>query len=399
MLIGVVGKPNCGKSTFFKASTLADVLIANYPFATIKPNHGAGHVKVDCVDTDFGVQCNPREGFCLNHIRFVPVELIDVAGLVPGAHEGKGLGNQFLDDLRQADALIHVIDCSGGTNERGEVVAPGTNDPANDIRFLETELDMWYLGILKKTWDKFAKQVQYEHKEPYKEIAKQFSAMRVTEPLAKDTIAKLGLNSGDTTKWSEDDLKNFAVELRKATKPMLIAANKIDVPGAKENFERLKKEFPSYIIVACSAESEVALKEANRKGLISYVPGENDFKISNEAGLTDKQKLALEFIRKNVLQASGSTGVQYALDTAVFTLLRYFAVFPGGINKLADQYGRILPDCFLMPPGTTALGFAFKIHSDLGNGFIRAIDVKKKLTVGKEYPLKNRDVVEIISSK
>ncbi|MFH1182540.1 MAG: redox-regulated ATPase YchF [Candidatus Woesearchaeota archaeon] len=398
MLIGVVGKPNCGKSTFFKALTLADVLIANYPFATIKPNHGAGHAKVDCADTDFGVQCNPREGFCINHNRFVPVELIDVAGLVPGAHEGKGLGNQFLDDLRQADALIHVIDCSGGTNERGEVVASGTNDPANDIRFLETELDMWYLGILNKTWEKFAKQVQYEHKEPYKEIAKQFSGLRVTESLAKETIAKLGLNSADTTKWSPEDLKKFAIELRIATKPMLIAANKIDVPGAKENFERLKGEFPNYIIVACSAESEVALKEANRKGLISYMPGEGDFKIINEQAMNDRQKMALEFIRKNVLEKFGSTGVQDAINTAVFKLLNYIAVFPVAI-KLADQYGRILPDCFLVPHGTTALSFAFRVHSDIGNGFIRAIDVKRKLTVGKDYPLKHRDVVEIISSK
>jgi ribosome-binding ATPase len=399
MLVGVVGKPNCGKSTFFKALTLADVLIANYPFATIKPNHGAGHVKIECVDTEFGVQCNPREGFCINHIRFVPVELIDVAGLVPGASEGKGLGNQFLDDLREADALIHVIDCSGSTNERGEVVAVCSHNPSEDILFLETELDMWYLRILNKSWEKFAKQVQYEHKEPYREIAKQFSALKVTESLTKDTIAKLGLNSADATKWTPEDLKKFATELRKATKPMLIAANKIDVPGAVENLERLKKEFPNYIIVPCSAESEIALKEANRKGLISYVPGENTFKVINEQAMNEKQKAALDFIRKNVLEKVGSTGVQQAMDTAVFVLLKYFAVFPGGLNNLKDQYGRILPDCFLMPPGTTALGFAFKIHSDLGNGFVRAIDVKKKLTVGKEYPLKHRDVVEIISTK
>src|SRR3989338_7459591 len=109
MLVGVVGKANVGKSTFFKAATLADVEIANYPFATIKPNHGVGFVKIDCIDKEFNIQCNPREGYCVSGYRFVPVNMIDVAGLVPGAHEGKGMGNQFLDDLNQADVLIHVV--------------------------------------------------------------------------------------------------------------------------------------------------------------------------------------------------------------------------------------------------------------------------------------------------
>jgi len=150
MLIGVVGKPNVGKSTFFKASTLADVYIANFPFATIKPNHGVGFVKVRCADEFFNVQCMPKHGYCVRHNRFVPIDMIDVAGLVPGAFEGKGMGNQFLDDLRQADALVHIIDASGSTNEKGESVEINSYDPANDIRFLETEIDMWFLGIFKK---------------------------------------------------------------------------------------------------------------------------------------------------------------------------------------------------------------------------------------------------------
>ena len=399
MLIGCVGKPSTGKSTFFKAMTLAEVMIAAYPFTTIKPNRGFGYVKIDCVDKDFNVQCNPRFGYCIEHKRFVPVELIDVAGLVPGAHMGLGLGNEFLDDLRQADVLIHIVDVSGSTNEKGDNVPTGSYDPLNDIRFLEEEIDLWFLSIMKKSWEKMARQMQQEHKEPYKEIAKQFSGLKVTEDLAKLIIDKLKLNREDATKWSEDDLLNFAREIRKATKPMVIAANKIDIPGADKNFERLKAEFPDYIIVPCSAESEVALKEAAKHELIKYIPGDGKFEVLQLEKLNEKQMKALEFIDVNVLHKFGGTGVQQALDEAVFKLLKYIAIYPGGVGKLVDSEGRVLPDCFLMPPNTTALDFAFKLHTDFGKNFIRAIDVKKKMPVGKDHKLQHRDVVEIVAGR
>jgi len=397
MLVGVVGKANVGKSTFFKALTLAEVEIANYPFATIKPNHGVGFVKIDCADKDFNVQCNPREGFCIEHKRFVPVELIDVAGLVPGAYEGKGMGNQFLDDLRQADVLIHVIDCAGGTNEKGEPITPGKYDPANDIKFLEFELDMWYFQIFKKVWEKFSRQVEQEKANIIKAIAKQFSGLRVTEDMVKEKLKKLDLEEIHIVKWTEKQLMDFAKELRKETKPMIIAANKIDIPVAQENLERLKKEFPDYIIIGCSSESELALKEAAKHKLIEYISGENHFHVVGN--LSDKQKNALEFIQKNILDRFGSTGVQEVLNIAVFDLLKYIAIFPGGINKLADKDGNIIPDCFLMPPGTTALDFAFRLHTDIGNNFVRAMDVKRRIAVARDYQLKHRDVVEIMTSK
>jgi len=397
MKIGLVGKPNCGKSTFFKASTLADVAIAPYPFTTIAKNEGAGFVKVDCVDKEFNVKCNPRFGYCLDSKRFVPVELLDVAGLVPGAHEGKGMGNQFLDDLNQADALIHIIDISGSTNEKGESVSALSYDPANDVKFLEHELDMWYLRLIQKGWEKFARTVNQEKPELHKAVAKQLSSLRVTEDLAKKTIEKLNLDK-DVMKWDRNTLLKVAIELRKETKPMLIACNKIDVNGAYENFERLKKDFKQSILIPCSAESELALREAARHGLIDYTAGENDFKVKS-GQLNEKQKNALNFIKTEILEKYGSTGVQQVLDKAVFELLKYVTIFPGGVNKLQDQHGNILPDCFLLPKGSTALDFAYKLHTDIGDHFIKAIDVRSKRPVGKDYILKNRDVIEIITSK
>ncbi|MBW2997814.1 redox-regulated ATPase YchF [Candidatus Woesearchaeota archaeon] len=399
MFVGIVGKPSCGKSTFFKAATLAEVEIANYPFTTIKPNHAIGFVKVDCVDKEFQKQCNPREGFCIHGWRFVPIDLMDVAGLVPGAHKGLGMGNQFLDDLRQADALVHVIDISGSVNEKGEPVEPLSYDPANDVKFLEEELDMWYLGIMKKGWERFARTVMQEKGSIARAIGKQLSGLKVTEEMAEDVIRKLGLSIENPDKWSEDELKSIAVELRKITKPIIIAANKIDIPGADKKYEEVKERFPDYIVVPCSAESELALREAAKNKLIDYVPGDGSFNILEQGKLNEKQEKALDFIHKNVLDRFGSTGVQTVLDKAIFDLLKYIAIFPGGVNKLEDQHGNVLPDCFLLPDGSTALDFAFRIHTDIGKGFIRAIDVKTKMTVGKEHKLKHRDVVEIVTGK
>lgn len=398
MLIGIVGKPSAGKSTFFKAATLAEVEIANYPFTTIKPNHGSGFVKVDCVDKEFNVKCDPRFGYCLDGERFVPVDLLDVAGLVPDAHKGVGLGNQFLDDLNQADVLVHIIDVSGSINEKGEEVPTLSYDPANDIKFLEHELNMWYLRLIEKGWEKFARTVNQEKPELHKAVANQLSSLRVTENLMEQVIEKLNLDTS-ILKWNKDTLMEIAIELRKKTKPMIIACNKIDIEGADKNFENLKKQFPDHLLVACSAESELALREAAKHELIKYIPGESEFEIVHTEKMNDKQKKALEFIKSNVLEKFNSTGVQQVLDKAVFDVLKYIAIFPGGVNKLQDQHGKVLPDCFLMPKDTTALDFAFKLHTDIGNNFIKAIDVRSKKPVGKEYRLKNRDVVEIATSK
>ena len=332
MLIGVVGKANVGKSTFFKAATLAEVLIANYPFATIKPNSGVGYVNVPCADKFFNTQCNPREGFCLEHNRFVPVQLLDVAGLVPGAHEGKGMGNQFLDDLRQADVLIHIVDISGSVNEKGEPIEAGGYDPAKDILFLEEELDYWYLRLIAKGWERLSRTTVQTKANPQKAIASHLSGLGVSEDLAKETVEKLGLDEANLEHWTEQDLFRIASALRKKTKPMILACNKVDVPGAKENLLRIQKQFPDRLMVPCSAEAELALREAAKGDLINYIPGENHFEDVHAEKLSEKQKQALAFINNTILSVFGSTGVQQVLDKAVFEVLKYSAIFPGGVN-------------------------------------------------------------------
>jgi len=396
MLIGLVGKPSCGKSTFFKAATLAEVEIASYPFTTIKANHGVGYVKVECIDKEFNTQCNPSHGFCIEHQRFVPVDLMDVAGLVPGASEGKGLGNQFLDDLGRADAFIHVVDVSGLTDEKGELLSEGEmRNPAEDINFLEDELNKWFYNLLMKVWKAFSRKTEMEKAKFSEAVAKQFSGLKVKEADVKNVLRNLNL-SEKPSEWSEKQLNNFAEGLRKKSKPMIIAANKVDLPRGKENYDKLKTDFPDLNIVPCSADSELALREATKAGLIKYIPGERDFEIIGE--LSDKQKQALEKIKKNVLDVFiEGTGVQNILNGVVFELLKYIAIFPGSANKLGDSKGNILPDCFLLPPGSTALDFAFFLHTDFGKNFIKAINAKTKMVLGKDYLLKHRDALEIIT--
>jgi len=394
MLIGLVGKPSCGKSTFFKAATLAEVEIASYPFTTIKPNHGIGYVKIDCIDKEFNVQCQPRTGYCVDGKRFVPVELMDVAGLIKGASKGKGLGNQFLDDLRQADIFIHIVDISGTTDAEGKETKG--YEPAQDVEMLENELDLWYLGILKKVWRTFSKTIEVQKIDFAEAVAKQFSGLKVKEEDVKDVMRKLNYNFEKPAEWTDKELINFAHELRHLTKPMIIAANKIDLPDSAENFKKLKKLYPKLQIVPCSADSELALREAAKIGLIEYIPGEKNFKL-NRKELSDKQKEALEIIKKNVCNVYGSTGIQQILNKAVFDLLEYIAVFPAGAHKLADSKGNILPDCFLLPKGITALDFAYYLHTDFGKNFIKAIDARSKCAWGKEHKLKHRDAIEIIT--
>ncbi|VVB82676.1 Ribosome-binding ATPase YchF [uncultured archaeon] len=395
MLIGLVGKPSVGKSTFFKAATLAEVEIASYPFTTIKPNHGVGYVKVDCIDKEFNAQCNPNHGFCINHKRFVPVDLMDVAGLVPGASEGKGLGNQFLDDLRQADVFIQIVDVSGTTDETGKPV--DNYDITRDILFLENELDKWFFGILMKVWKGFARKAELEEENFARAVANQFSGLKVNEEQVKRVLSKLNF-SEKPSKWDNNQLLKFASELRRQSKPMIVAANKIELPNGKENYEILKHKFPDLVIIPCSADSELALREATRAGLIDYIPGEKTFE--EKGKLNERQKAALDKIKKNILdEYEFGTGVQEILNYSVFNLLKYLAIFPAGANKLADSKGKVLPDCFLLPPNSTALDFAYFLHTDFGKNFVRAIDARTKRVLGKDYKLKNRDALEIATGK
>ncbi len=397
-LLGVVGKPNTGKSTFFSAATLVAAEIANYPFTTIKPNRGVGFVRTKCVHEEFKVKDSPKNSLCLDGVRLVPVELIDIAGIVPGAWEGRGLGNQFLDEIRRADALVHVVDASGGTDCEGRSCKPGEHDPLEDVKFLEHEITMWMVTILKKDWSKIARTAEADKKGIALPLEDRLTGLGIRRQLVAEAIRTANLNIDKPTTWSDEDFYRFVDTLRKMSKPMLIVANKIDLPTAEANLKRMKDL--NYMVIPCSAEAELGLRRAAEKQLVDYKPGDSDFKITQSEKLSAGQIKALEAIREKVLVKNGSTGVQNAMNLAYFKLLNMITVYPvEDLEHLSDHNGRVLPDTYLIPKGTTARQFAYIIHSELGESFIYAVDARDKRRIGEDAILKDRDVISIVSAK
>ena len=396
--IGLIGKTNTGKTTFFNSATLDTAEISNYPFTTKQPNIGNANAITLCVHKEFRIQDNPKNSRCIDGWRFIPVDLVDLPGLIKGAWEGKGLGNQFLSVAAQSDALLHIVDASGSIDASGKIAEPGTGDPIADIADIEEELVMWYLKLLEGNHDKISRAVN-SGVDIINAITDIFRGIGVREEHVRMALQDNNLFGIKFDDFGPQRSKDFCWSLREISKPTLIVANKVDLPSASEAFRRIREQYKDMIVVPSSADAELTLRRAGNRGLINYIAGDERFEIRDQAALNDKQKWALNFIRKDILGEYMRTGVQFAINVAVFKLLRMNAVYPvADANRLADKHGNILPDVYLMKSGSTVGDLARDIHSELAKGLLHAVDIRDGLRLPTNYQLKDRDVISIISA-
>jgi ribosome-binding ATPase YchF (GTP1/OBG family) len=390
LALALAGKPNAGKSTFYQAATMADVDVANYPFTTIDANRGVSHVRTECPCLELEERCgNDR---CHDGTRYVPVELYDVAGLVPGAHEGRGLGNQFLDELMGADAIVNVIDAAGATDEEGEPVDVGAFDPMEEADFVESELDAWLAGVVADNWETIERRSRSPDFDLEAAVADVMSGLGASE---RDVTACLRAVEypEDPMQWDDSDRAAFASVLRRRTKPILLVANKADV-APRENIERLREVDKP--VVPATADGELALRRAREAGVVDYDPGDPEFEITGE--VSDDQRTGLERIR-GVMAEFGGTGVQAALNATALDLLEHLVVFPvENETRWTDKRGRVLPDAHLLPRGSTPKDLAHAVHSDIGEGYLHAVNARTDRRIAEDYPLEDGDVIKIVSA-
>ena len=388
--LALAGKPNAGKSTFYQAATLADVDVANYPFTTIDANRGVTHARTRCPCLDREERCGDEH--CRNGKRYVPVELLDVAGLVPGAHEGRGLGNQFLDQLTDADAILNVLDASGGTNEEGEPVEVGEHDPLEDVDFIEEEMDLWLASIVERNWESVERASRSPDFDIEAALTEMLTGVGASEAEVAACLRALEYPE-DPMQWTDDHREALAAEVRRRTKPIVLVANKADV-APDENVERLRETGGR--VVPATADGELALRRAAEAGVIDYDPGDPDFEIVGEP--SDAQRQGLERIRE-VMAEHGGTGVQEALDAAVYHVLDHITVYPvENETRWTDKQGNVLPDAFLLPRGSTPRDLAFAVHSDIGEGYLHAVDARENRRIAEDHELSEGDVIKIVST-
>ena len=396
--IGLIGKTNTGKTTFFNSATLSSEEISSYPFTTKSPVSGVAHAITLCVHPEFEIQDNPNNSKCLDGWRYIPIELIDLPGLIKDAWKGKGLGNQFLSIAAQSDALLHVVDASGGIDSTGKIFEVGTGDPLSDFADIEEELIMWYHKILEGNRDKVSKLIK-TGTDVSDALTDLYRGIGVTKIHVKETFRATNLEEKDFDDFDMVDSKKFASHLRKISKPTLIVANKVDVEGADKNFARLRERYNDSIVIPVSGDSEFVLRRAEQKGLIKYSPGSETFEIIKSDDLDEKQTNALNFIKKGIMGEYMRTGVQFAINVAVFKLLKMNSIYPVADEKnLADKKGRVLPDLILLKDGATINDLAKEIHSDLTKGLLYGKDLRYNLRLPTDYQLRDRDVVSLVSA-
>jgi ribosome-binding ATPase YchF (GTP1/OBG family) len=396
LTIGLIGKTNTGKTTLFNAATLLNAKISNFPFTTKKPNVGTAYACDICVCRELGVKDNPQNSTCIDGWRYVAVQLIDVPGLIKDAWMGRGLGNQFLSVIGQADALIHVVDTSGSIDADGRITEPGSGNPLQDAIDIETEIERWIAGIIENNRQTI---IREESSSNLTEALTRFlSGIKANSLQISKALERSRLKEVPFVNWNLVQTIKFAAFLLPLIKPTLIMANKMDILTSETNLGMLTDYYGRSLVAACSAEAELALRRAEKMGLLEYTPGQEMFKTKENAKLTAKQQGALKYIERRVMAKWMRTGIQQALNTVVFKLLKSNMIYPVSDEaKYMDHHGNVLPDVYLMPDSSTPIDLARSIHTRLEKNYVLAIDAKTGIRLPKDYNMRHKDVIKIMT--
>jgi ribosome-binding ATPase YchF (GTP1/OBG family) len=398
LTFAILGKTNVGKTTLFNAATLLNAEISNYPFTTKTANVGRAYVCDVCVCQELGVKDNPRNSACIEGWRYIPIRIIDVPGLIKDAWRGRGLGNRFLSALGQADALIHVVDASGSVDSEGKISQPGSGNPVQDFIDTQLEIELWVSHIVDRNRQQISREMEKSSTD--EALARSLTGIKTRTPDVSKALKLAELEDEPFNKWTPEETMNFSSTLLTVSKPTLLIANKMDLPSSDDNLEKLSEYFSEGLVAACSAEAELALRRADRSGLIRYAPGQESFTVVDENMLTPEQKRAIDYIDQRVMYKYMRTGIQQALNTVAFKLLMRNMVYPvSDENKYADGSGNVLPDVHLMPNDSTPMDLAETVHSSLAENYILAIDARSGLRLPKDYRLRHRDVIKIMTQK
>jgi len=396
LTIGLIGKTNTGKTTLFNAATLLNAKISNFPFTTKKPNIGTAYACDICVCRELGIKDNPQNSTCIDGWRYVPVRIIDIPGLIKDAWMGRGLGNQFLSVIGQADALIHVVDTSGSIDIDGRITAPGSGNPLQDAIDVETEIERWIAEIIENNRQTIIREESSSNLT--EALTNSLSGIKANSVQISQALEKSKLREVPFVNWNLDQTIKFAAFLLPFIKPTLIMANKMDILTSETNLGMLTEYYGRSLVVACSAEAELALRRAEKMGLLQYTPGQEIFKVKENANLTAKQQGALNYIERRVMAKWIRTGIQQALNTVVFKLLKTNMIYPvSDETKYMDHHGNVLPDVYLMPDDSTPIDLAQSIHTSLVKNYVLAIDAKTGIRLPKNYKMRHKDVVKIIA--
>ena len=396
--IGLIGKTNTGKTTFFNSATLLSAKISTYPFTTKEPHEGTGYVRALCVCKELDIKDNPKNSACVDGWRFIPIELIDLPGLIKGSWRGKGLGTQFLSVASQANALLHIVDASGSVDANGKLTRPGMGNPVLDVYDIEEELNMWFTKLIIKNLKTVVKHVK-KGTATESALFNLLTGLKVTYKHIKSALQHPDLEGKEIEEWRDDDAKIFAKRIRELSKPTLIIANKMDLPFSSDNYAKLVDEFKGVFVIPSCSEAELALRRAEKKGLIRYVPGEEKFQVLNKNGLTKEQERALNYVQQRFFSKWIITGVQFALNLCIFKLLRMNTAYPvEDVKRLSDKKGNVLPDVFLIPSYADIHYLASEIHTDLAKNLLFALDARSGLRLPTDYIIKDRDIISIVSA-